>query len=90
MDRILLIEDDARLAEMVKDYLEGAGFRVSRAGSGAEGLAMHDRDVFDAMVLDLMLPDMDGLEVCRQVRSRAETPILMLTARGDAMDRIVG
>ena len=89
-DRILLIEDDARLAEMVRDYLGGAGFRVTRAASGGAGLAMHAREAFDAIVLDLMLPDMDGLEVCRQIRARAATPILMLTARGDAMDRVVG
>jgi len=89
-DRILLIEDDARLAEMVRDYLGEAGFRVARAASGSSGLAMHSREAFDAIVLDLMLPDMDGLEVCRQVRARAATPILMLTARGDAMDRVIG
>jgi DNA-binding response OmpR family regulator len=89
-DRLLLIEDDVRLAEMVRDYLGGAGFRVSHATNGAAGLALHAREAFDAIVLDLMLPDMDGLDVCRQVRARAATPILMLTARGDAMDRIVG
>ena len=89
-DRILLIEDDARLAEMVRDYLGEAGFRVARAASGGSGIAMHSREAFDAIVLDLMLPDMDGLDVCRQIRSRAATPILMLTARGDAMDRVIG
>jgi DNA-binding response OmpR family regulator len=75
---------------MVRDYLGEAGFRVARAASGNAGLAMHSRDGFDAIVLDLMLPDMDGLEVCRQIRARAGTPILMLTARGDAMDRVIG
>jgi DNA-binding response OmpR family regulator len=89
-DRILLIEDDPRLAELVRDYLGGAGFRVSRAANGSAGLALHAREAFDAIVLDLMLPDMDGLDVCRQVRARAATPILMLTARGDAMDRVIG
>jgi two-component system, OmpR family, phosphate regulon response regulator OmpR len=89
-ERILLIEDDPRLAEMVRNYLGGAGLRVSHAGTGAAGLALHAREAFDAIVLDLMLPDMDGLEVCRQVRARHATPILMLTARGDAMDRVVG
>lgn len=89
-DRILLIEDDTRLAEMVRDYLDGAGFRVTRAPNGTTGLALHTREVFDAIVLDLMLPDMDGLSVCSQIRARAATPILMLTARGDAMDRVVG
>jgi DNA-binding response OmpR family regulator len=89
-DRILLIEDDARLAEMVRDYLGEAGFRVARAATGGSGIAMHSREAFDAIVLDLMLPDMDGLEVCRHIRARAATPILMLTARGDAMDRVIG
>jgi len=89
-DRILLIEDDARLAEMVRDYLGGAGFRVARAATGNAGLALHARETFDAIILDLMLPDMDGLDVCREIRARAPTPILMLTARGDAMDRVVG
>ena len=89
-DRILLIEDDMRLAEMVRDYLDGAGFRVTRAGNGNTGLTLHGRETFDAIILDLMLPDMDGLEVCSRIRTRAATPILMLTARGDAMDRVVG
>ena len=75
---------------MVCDYLGGAGFRVSHTATGAGGLALHARETFDAIVLDLMLPDTDGLEVCRQVRARAATPILMLTACGDAMDRVVG
>lgn len=89
-DRILIIEDDPRLAEMVCDYLGEAGFQVSRAATGAAGLAQHDTHSVDAVILDLMLPDIDGLEVCRRIRARADTPILMLTARGDAMDRVVG
>lgn len=93
-DRILLIDDDRRLAEMVTSYLGGFGFAVTAAGSGGAGIALHRRQSFDAVVLDLMLPDIDGLEVCRQIRARngsdGDTPILMLTARGDAMDRVVG
>jgi len=89
-DRILLIEDDPRLAEMVKDYLGGAGFSVTIAAKGAAGIAAQAQHVFDALILDLMLPDMDGLEVCRRIRAEADTPILMLTARGEAMDRVVG
>ena len=88
--RILLIEDDPRLAEMVSEYLGQAGFRVAVAGSGNEGLERLEREPFDALVLDLTLPDIDGLEVCRRLRQRADTPVLMLTARGDAMDRVVG
>ena len=93
-ERILLVDDDPRLAEMVSEYLGQAGFRVTIASDGRAGLDRLAREPFDALVLDLMLPDLDGLEVCRQVRasaaSAAEIPILMLTARGDAMDRVVG
>jgi two-component system phosphate regulon response regulator OmpR len=87
---ILLIEDDRRLAEMVSEYLGEAGFRVSVAGDGRTGHARLGSEAYDALVLDLMLPDMDGLEVCRQLRAFSEAPVLMLTARGDAMDRVVG
>ncbi|MCB1506880.1 MAG: response regulator transcription factor [Hyphomicrobiaceae bacterium] len=89
-EQVLLIEDDIRLAEMVCDYLEQAGLRMTHAASGAEGLKRETAGTYDAMILDLMLPDMDGLEICRQIRARSDIPILMLTARGDAMDRIVG
>jgi DNA-binding response OmpR family regulator len=89
-DRILLIEDDARLAEMVKNYLGGSGFCITIAPTGRAGLGLYGRQEFDALILDLMLPDMDGLDVCRRIRAGAQTPILMLTARGDAVDRVVG
>jgi two-component system, OmpR family, phosphate regulon response regulator OmpR len=88
--RILLIEDDPRLAEMVSEYLGEAGFGITVATEGRVGLEHLTRGSFDALVLDLTLPDMDGLEVCRQLRAKADTPVLMLTARGDAMDRVVG
>ena len=88
--RILLIEDDSRLAAMVSEYLGGAGYRVATAASGAAGLEQLGAVPYDALVLDLTLPDMDGLEVCRRLRARWQLPVLMLTARGDAMDRIVG
>jgi len=87
---ILLIEDDPRLAGMVSEYLGEAGFRVSVVGEGRAGLARLTREPYDALILDLMLPDMDGLEVCRQLRAKSDTPVLMLTARGDTMDRVVG
>ena len=90
VDRILLIEDDSRLAEMVQSYLGEAGFSVTVASNGSAGIALQARDLVDALILDLMLPDMDGLEVCRRIRATADTPILMLTARGEAMDRVVG
>ena len=87
---ILLIEDDPRLAGMVSEYLGEAGFRISVVGEGRAGLARLTREPYDALILDLMLPDMDGLEVCRQLRAKSDTPVLMLTARGDTMDRVVG
>lgn len=89
-ERILLIDDDPRLAALVSEYLGAAGFRVAVAGEGRAGLDLLAREPFDALVLDLMLPDMDGLEVCKALRAGSDTPILMLTARGDAMDRVVG
>jgi DNA-binding response OmpR family regulator len=88
--RVLLIEDDSRLAAMVSEYLGEAGYRVTTAASGASGLERLGSEPYDALVLDLTLPDMDGLEVCRRLRARWDLPVLMLTARGDAMDRVVG
>ena len=75
---------------MVADYLGEAGFRVSVAPDGRTGLERLGREPIDAVVLDLTLPDTDGLEVCRQLRATSDTPVLMLTARGDTMDRVVG
>ena len=89
-DRVLLIEDDSRLAEMVSEYLGKAGFHVVHAETGTRGLALHGREPADVVILDLMLPDADGLDICRQIRARSDSPILMLTARGDPMDRVVG
>jgi DNA-binding response OmpR family regulator len=88
--RILLIEDDARLAAMLRDYLGKAGLEVSVSGTGREGLAGARAGNVDAVVLDLTLPDQDGLEVCRALRAHSDLPLLMLTARGDEEDRIVG
>ena len=92
--RILLVEDDPRLAAMVAEYLGGAGRRATVAPDGSTGLEFLAGEPFDALVLDLSLPDMDGLEVCRRQRATtgvsASIPILMLTARGEATDRIVG
>jgi len=88
--RILIIEDDRQLTDMLTEYLQPLGMRVTAAGSAVEGLRLVERDAFDALVLDVMLPDGDGFDVCRKVRSRSDIPILMLTARGDELDRIVG
>src|ERR1700734_297855 len=89
-ERILLVEDDPRLAEMLSEYLGQAGFRMDVAPLGAAALKHLSKTEYDAVVLDLMLPDMDGLDLCRQLRTTSDTPVLMLTGRGDAIDRIVG
>jgi DNA-binding response OmpR family regulator len=87
---ILMIEDDERLAAMVSDYLGEVGFRVNHHANAEDGLAALKRARFDALILDVMLPDVDGFEVCRRVRAASDIPILMLTARGEATDRVVG
>lgn len=89
-ERILMIDDDSRLAGMVADYLGGVGFRVTIAGTAQSGEALLKREAFDAVILDLMLPDADGLDLCRRLRGATDVPILMLTARGEPMDRVVG
>src|SRR6185369_7107541 len=88
--RILIIDDDARLAEMLSSYLTARGFTVEVRGEGGSGMRALETGGFDALVLDVMLPDTDGFEVCRRVRARSDLPIVMLTARGDATDRVVG
>jgi len=89
-EHILMIEDDAGLASLVAEYLARFGLRVSVAANGSEGLRMLRPGRYDALILDVMLPDIDGFEICRQVRARSDLPILMLTARGDETDRVVG
>jgi two-component system phosphate regulon response regulator OmpR len=93
--RILIIDDDVRLAEMVSSYLGQAGFAVEARQTGAAGVeAVAARapngSAYDAVILDIMLPDLDGLEVCRRIRAAADVAVLMLSARGEDLDRIVG
>lgn len=94
MTRILMIEDDVRLAGMVQDYLRQSGFETAHAATGAAGLATLRRDGADLVLLDLMLPDADGLDVFRKIRTFPEpaglTPVIMLTAKGDPLDRVIG
>ena len=91
---LLIIEDDVRLAAMVGEYLAQSGFAVTHRADGSSGLAALQEQPVDLVILDLMLPDIDGLEVCRRIRAlpgdAARVPVLMLTAKGDPMDRVVG
>jgi len=93
-EHILLIDDDERLARMVGEFLRQSGYSVTHAPTAAQGLSTLKDAQIHLVVLDLMLPDMDGLEVCRCIRALPaevkRTPILMLTAKGDPMDRIIG
>lgn len=88
--RVLIIDDDEALAGMVSEFLTARGLAVEARTRGTVGLAALERDAFDAVILDVMLPDLDGFEVCRRIRERSNVPVLMLTARGDETDRIVG
>ena len=89
-ERVLLLDDDAALAGLVSEYLKPFGYDVAVAGTAAEGLRQLQARPFDAVLLDVMLPDQDGFEVCRRIRAGSDVPVLMLTARGQDEDRIVG
>jgi len=88
--RALLIDDDTRLAELLADYLGPHGIALTHAADGGRGLSALDAQPFDVVLLDLMMPGMDGLDVCRRIRTKSKVPILMLTAKGDETDRVVG
>jgi len=88
--RALIIDDDEALAEMLSEFLEARDLEVVTRYRADTGLATLEEQVFDAVILDVMLPDLDGFEVCKRIRERSNIPVLMLTARGDETDRIVG
>ncbi|MCX6071513.1 MAG: response regulator transcription factor [Chloroflexi bacterium] len=89
-ERILIVDDEAHIVELVRLYLEREGFRVDSASDGAQGLRLNSELRPALVILDLMLPEVDGLEVCRQVRAESDVPIVMLTARDEDIDKIVG
>ncbi len=88
--RALLIDDDARFSELLATYLRQNDVAVTHAADGGRGLAALEQGAFDVVLLDVMMPGIDGLEVCRRIRAKNNVPILMLTARGDEADRVVG
>ncbi len=90
MDRILIIEDEEDIAYLEKDYLEMSGFEVEISSRGILGLEMALRENFDLLILDVMLPEMDGFEICRQVRAKKNIPILMVSAKKEDIDKIRG
>jgi two-component system response regulator CpxR len=88
--KILMVDDDRKLCALVKDYLDSMGFVVDLRHSGPEGLKQALADSYDALILDVMMPGMDGIEVLRELRKKSDVPVLMLTALGEESDRIVG
>ena len=88
--RILVIDDDRKLCRLIRDYLEPMGYAVEAVHTGPDGVARATKDEWQAILLDVMLPGLDGFEVLKQIRRSKDTPVLMLTARGDEADRIVG
>jgi two-component system, OmpR family, response regulator len=90
MPRLLLIDDDELLGPPLAAYFARAGFELQHATRPSAGLALLRSGGFDAAILDVMLPEMDGFELCRTIRKESDVPIIMLTARGDVMDRVVG
>lgn len=90
MSRILIVEDEIAIAELEKDYLELSGFDVETENTGTEGLERALEEEFDLIILDLMLPGMDGFEICRQIRDKKNVPIIMVSAKKDDIDKIRG
>src|SRR5512143_3749737 len=88
--RLLLIDDDKKLCRLIRDYLEPMGYEVESAHSGPEGLEKAQAGQHQAIILDVMLPGMDGFEVLKQLRRTSDVPVIMLTSRGEEPDRIVG
>lgn len=90
MSRILIVEDEVDIADLEKDYLELSGFEVEIATDGAKGLQRALTEEFDLFILDLMLPGMDGFDICKEIREKKNTPILMVSAKKDDIDKIRG
>jgi DNA-binding response OmpR family regulator len=88
--RVLCIDDDTRLYELLASFLEPNGVTLVHAADGRQGLAALDAGVFDAVLLDVMMPGINGLEVCKRIRQKSRVPVIMLTAKGDETDRVVG
>src|SRR5206468_12445543 len=88
--RVLVIDDDRKLCRLIRDYLQPLGCEVSAAHTGTDGVERALGEDWDAVILDIMLPGLDGFEVLKQIRRTSDVPVLMLTARGEEADRIVG
>ena len=88
--RILVIEDEASIQNILRIFLEDAGYQVTLADDGMDGIAAFHKDSFDLVLLDIMMPRLDGWQVCREIRKKSNTPIIMLTAKGETFDKVLG
>ena len=88
--KILIVDDESQIVEICRDYLKAAGYETVAASNGLQGVSLSRREKPDLIVLDLMLPEMDGLDVCREIRRESNVPIIMLTARVDETDKLIG
>ena len=88
--KILIVDDEPQIVEICRDYLKAAGYETVAASNGLQGVSLSRREKPDLIVLDLMLPEMDGLDVCREIRRESNVPIIMLTARVDETDKLIG
>jgi two-component system response regulator CpxR len=90
MERILIIDDDSELCKLVMRFLTGEGFHLDRSSNGSDGVRRALAESYDLILLDVMMPDLSGFDVLRRIRAQSRTPVLMLTARGDTLDRVLG
>ena len=88
--RILVVDDEKRMVDLVKVYLEREGYLIDEASNGQQALDMISKTTYDLIILDLMLPIVDGLTVCKELRKKYDTPVIMLTARGEEFDKVLG
>ena len=89
-EKILVVDDDANICELLRLYLTKEGYQVTTAGDGEEGMERFNQTKPDMVLLDVMMPKMDGLEVCRRIRKQGNTPVMMLTAKGETFDKVLG
>lgn len=90
MTRVLIVEDDQQIAELIELYMKNDGYEIEKAGDGQEALQMLERTLPDLIILDIMMPKMDGLKFCKEVRKNNQVPILMVSAKVEDMDKIIG
>ena len=90
MKKILVVDDEWKIRKLIKDYLVREGYSVDEAGDGEEGLDLFFQTTYDIVILDIMMPKIDGWSVCRKIREESQVPIIMLTARADESDQLFG